>query len=207
MIITSPVTTWEIFYSRQKQFDLAISNYQAALAAQPAYADAHNNLAGLFLDQKRYDEAIPHYREALRLKPQFVSYFNLANALADTASARHDTNLFARPSAPISRPCSSSPIQRGPDNFGLTWQAQNQDSEAIAEFQAAVRINPKFELAHFNLANALSRVGRLDEAIAHYETAARLNPPAPNPSTERASATPCGARWRPPPASSNGSSS
>jgi tetratricopeptide (TPR) repeat protein len=165
------------FYSRQKQFDLAISNYQAALAAQPAYADAHNNLAGLFLDQKRYDEAIPHYREALRLKPQFVSYFNLANALADTASARHDTNLFAQAVGAYQQALQLEPdSSEAHDNFGLTWQAQNQDSEAIAEFQAAVRINPKFELAHFNLANALSRVGRLDEAIAHYETAARLNP-------------------------------
>ena len=164
-------------YSRQKQFEPAISNYQAALAAQPAYADAHNNLAGLYLDQKRYDEAIPHYREALRLKPQFVSYFNLANALSDAASARHDTNLFAQAVGAYTQALQLEPdSSEAHENLGLTWQVQNQDSRAVAEFQAAARIKPDFELAHFNLANALSRVGRFDEATAHYETAARLNP-------------------------------
>jgi tetratricopeptide (TPR) repeat protein len=164
-------------YNHRQKFNLAIAQYQEAIAEQPIYADAHNNLAGLFLDQKRYDDAIAHYLDAARIQPGYFSSFNLANAYADAASARHDTNLFAQAVAAFQQALQLNPRSSDAhNNFGMTWQAENRDQEAIAEFQAAVRVNPDFELAHFNLANALSRAGNLDEAILHYQTAERLNP-------------------------------
>jgi tetratricopeptide (TPR) repeat protein len=49
--------------------------------------------------------------------------------------------------------------------------------EAIAEYQAASRIEPDRADAHNNLGNALSGIpGRLPEAIAEYEAALRLEP-------------------------------
>ena len=49
--------------------------------------------------------------------------------------------------------------------------------EAIAEYQAALRIEPGFTEARNNLANALARVpDRLPEAIAEYQAALRLQP-------------------------------
>jgi len=50
-------------------------------------------------------------------------------------------------------------------------------SEAVAEFEAAARLEPDSPLSHFNLGFALSRMpGRLDDAIAEYQTAARIAP-------------------------------
>ena len=49
--------------------------------------------------------------------------------------------------------------------------------EAIAEYQAALRINPDLAEAHINLGNALSQLpGRLPDAIAQYEAALRIRP-------------------------------
>jgi len=49
--------------------------------------------------------------------------------------------------------------------------------EAIAEYQAALRIEPGFAEAHNNLANALAHTpGRLPEAIAEYQAALRIEP-------------------------------
>ena len=49
--------------------------------------------------------------------------------------------------------------------------------EAIAEYQAALRIRPDFAEAHNNLGNALTRIpGRLPEAIAEYQATLRLRP-------------------------------
>ena len=48
--------------------------------------------------------------------------------------------------------------------------------DAIAEFEAAVRIEPGNMEAHNDLAVALSRTGRLREAVPEYETAVRLRP-------------------------------
>jgi tetratricopeptide (TPR) repeat protein len=50
-------------------------------------------------------------------------------------------------------------------------------SEAVTEYEAALRIYPNFPETHNNLGNALSRIpGRLPEAIRELEIALRLNP-------------------------------
>jgi len=50
-------------------------------------------------------------------------------------------------------------------------------TEAIAEYEAALRINPDDAGTHFNLGNALSHTpGRLPEAVAEYEAALRIRP-------------------------------
>ena len=47
----------------------------------------------------------------------------------------------------------------------------------MAEYEAALRINPDLAEAHFNLGNALSHLpGRLPEAITEYEAALRISP-------------------------------
>jgi tetratricopeptide (TPR) repeat protein len=49
--------------------------------------------------------------------------------------------------------------------------------EAIAEYKAALRIEPDHIRAHINLGDALVRMpGRLPEAIAEYEAALRIRP-------------------------------
>ena len=50
-------------------------------------------------------------------------------------------------------------------------------NEAIAQCEEALRLEPGFAEAHYNLGNMLSKVsGRLNEAIAQYEEALRLKP-------------------------------
>jgi len=51
--------------------------------------------------------------------------------------------------------------------------------EAIAHLEQALRINPDFTEAHYNLGTALAQAGRNPEAIAHLEQALRLNPNFP----------------------------
>jgi tetratricopeptide (TPR) repeat protein len=49
--------------------------------------------------------------------------------------------------------------------------------DAIAEFQAALRADPRFAEAHNNLGRALSRLpGRMPEAIAEYRAALQIKP-------------------------------
>jgi len=48
--------------------------------------------------------------------------------------------------------------------------------DAIAEYQAALRIRPDYPEAHFNLGNALRQTSRIGEAIAEYEAAVQSAP-------------------------------
>ena len=74
-------------YSRQDKLAEAAQHYEAALQAEPNYAEAHNNLGAVLLRQGRFDEAVAHYSAAVRLKPEYLYYFNLANALVDAGRA------------------------------------------------------------------------------------------------------------------------
>ena len=48
--------------------------------------------------------------------------------------------------------------------------------EAIKHYREALRINPDFVDAHYNLGTAMSKRGELGEAIKHYQEALRINP-------------------------------
>lgn len=74
-------------------------------------------------------------------------------------------------------------LERNPEswlahnNLGLLLvQTPGRRVDAIAEYRAAVRLEPSYPEAHFNLGSALAHSGGLEEAIAEYETALRLKP-------------------------------
>jgi len=130
------------FYFKQRRMEEAVSNLTAAAEEEPLYAEAHNNLATIFLNQRRYDEALQHGRAAFSIHPEFLYCFNLANILADTASARHDTNAFAEAVQTYLEALQLNPESTDAHyNLALTWQAQDRASEALEEFEQAARLD------------------------------------------------------------------
>jgi protein O-GlcNAc transferase len=60
----------------------AMQCYTRAIQINPAFADAHSNLASIHKDSGNVPEAIASYRTALKLKPDFPdAYCNLAHCL------------------------------------------------------------------------------------------------------------------------------
>lgn len=60
----------------------AMQCYTRAIQINPAFADAHSNLASIHKDSGNIPEAIASYRMALKLKPDFPDAFcNLAHCL------------------------------------------------------------------------------------------------------------------------------
>jgi tetratricopeptide (TPR) repeat protein len=165
------------FYSREGNTNAATTNYEAALMEEPNYADAHNNLGGILLDEKRYDEALRHYRAALRTNPGYLYYFNLANALADAASARRDSNQFAEAVATYRQALQLNPTSSDAHhNLGLTWQAQGSNREAIVEFAEAARSDPKFFDSLSAIAMNCAMQNRMPEAEMAFREIVRLRP-------------------------------
>ena len=103
----------------------------------------------------RLPEAIAEYRAALRIQPDY------ADAHDDLASALARTPAGCRRRLPnIRRPCAFNPIAR---QLTTTWRTPwrrrpGRLPEAIAEYQAALRIDPDFAEAHTDLGNTLARM-------------------------------------------------
>jgi protein O-GlcNAc transferase len=60
--------------------------------------------------------------------------------------------------------------------LGLTHSRLAQLDNALDCYQRALRINPNFADAHYNLGNELNTLGRKDEAVISYERALKINP-------------------------------
>jgi len=61
-------------------------------------------------------------------------------------------------------------------NLAVSLENSGRTAEAIAEYDATVKLKPDHWAAHGNLASAWLKSGRPDKAIAEYEAALRINP-------------------------------
>lgn len=62
------------------------------------------------------------------------------------------------------------------NNLGASLLQQGKMAEAIAEFQKAVDLDPKYAAAHLNLAYAYDRHGQVDMAMVQYQKVIDLQP-------------------------------
>ena len=102
-------------YVREKRFGEAEANYEAALDGRTELRRCPQQFrrpaAGRKALRRSHSSNMP---TAIRIKPESIYYLNLANALADAASARHDTNEFAAAVRAYGQACSSIPIPATP---------------------------------------------------------------------------------------------
>jgi tetratricopeptide (TPR) repeat protein len=71
-------------------------------------------------------------------------------------------------------------------NRGVEWAAKGDHNRAIADYDAALRLNPKSADAHHNRGSAWANKGETDKAIADYDAAIRLDPAESSPYAGRA---------------------
>jgi tetratricopeptide (TPR) repeat protein len=61
-------------------------------------------------------------------------------------------------------------------NLGFALEKAGRKDEALAEYRAALKLNPDRAETHNNLANLLGDTGHPDEALAEYQEALRIDP-------------------------------
>src|SRR5689334_19715529 len=73
-------------------------------------------------------------------------------------------------------------LERHPDQFdtlhllGVVHHQRGKHAEAVAQIDAALRLDPTSAAAHSNRGSSLEALGRLDEALASYERALAIRP-------------------------------
>lgn len=74
---------------------------------------------------------------------------------------------------------SGEPLSRLYFNRGIEAAAKGDFDRAIADYDAALKLNPKSADTYFNRGNAWAHKGDPDRAIADYDTAIKLDPKEP----------------------------
>ncbi|HTU26515.1 MAG TPA: tetratricopeptide repeat protein [Pirellulales bacterium] len=153
------------------QLAAAEAAWRAVLAAQPAYAEAHNNLGNVLLRTGRLDEARASYERALALKPNLAPAHNelgcvdQAQGRLAAAATRFQQAIALRPEFPEAY-----------NNLGNVLKAQGHFDAAVAQFERAVALRPSFLPALINLGSILWQQGKLEPARVRFEQAIALEP-------------------------------
>jgi tetratricopeptide (TPR) repeat protein len=139
------------------------------VAAYPAGARGHNNLALILQQRGDAAGANTHYATALRLQPGYVSaHYNWGVALLEQ-------NRVAEAVVQL-----EAAVRLAPDhadarlNLGNALVRAASPAAALPHYEASLGLRPAADV-HVNLAVALSALGRRPEAIVQLEAALRLD--------------------------------
>jgi Flp pilus assembly protein TadD len=156
---------------KDKNYDGAVEEYNAAIKEFPDYVDALYRLANLYMDRHAYTEAITELRQVVMLRP-------------NDANARNDLGFALKKSGDPKAATSEyiQAIRLNPrmavahNNLANLLYASKQYSAAIDHYRAALEIQPNNVDARMNMATALDVIGKSDDAILEYQQAIRLRP-------------------------------
>ena len=147
----------------QGNMTVALSAFEAAVAAFPGDPDAENNLGQLLVRIGRAKDALLHLQRAVDAAPDKWSYrFNLARARSmdeDWAGAVADYRAAS---------------QMFPDdhatlyNLGRALQKLGEHGDAIPALERAVTLQPDEPATLLTLASSYEKVSRLPDAIQAY---------------------------------------
>jgi tetratricopeptide (TPR) repeat protein len=145
--------------------------YRQALAIQPGYAAAQNNLGNALLQLGQLADAVAAYRQALGSSPENADiHCNLANALRQ---------LGELPEALIEteRAIALNPkLSMAHNNLGLLLAGRGRREQAVASYRQSLALNPGYVEALNNLGNVLHELGERSEAVSLYRKAIDLDP-------------------------------
>ena len=145
-----------IAYKDQGNLDQAIACYRRAVQLKPDYAEAHNNLGVALKQHGNLEEAVACYRRAIQLKPDYAEpHSNLGVAWKE--QRKSDDSLA----------CYRRAVELKPDyveaqgNLGIALVEIGDLAGAEDAFRAALRLDGRFALAHYQL--AVLRGGKLPQ--------------------------------------------
>ena len=137
-------------------------------------------LGRLDYDGHEYNNAIRHFQQAIQLDPGMArAYDNLGLCYYfqnqnDLAMANYEKAIE---------------LERGTDhpspwpflNIAITQQFLNRLPEAENNLREAIRLDPGFAKAHFQLGTVLEDLGRPEDALAELRQAVKFDPQYPEP--------------------------
>jgi type IV pilus assembly protein PilF len=148
-------------YFSRNQDAVALEETRAAISADPKYAPAHSMQALVYMDLQQNELAAKNFQEALRLAPNDSEINNNYGwFLCQTGSPKESIAYF--------QTALKNPLYETPHvadyNIGLCSLKLNDVNQADDYFQRALRLQPTYAPALFNLSKIWYQHGRYADA-------------------------------------------
>jgi len=162
--------------------------FEESIRRNPRLAAAHLGLGRVLAARGDWPAAIASYRRACGIAQDYAAaHYALGLAYrknGDAAGAREQLELYERfkeTPQPAEDPLMDevkSLYAGGLTHFakGSALARVGKTQEATAEFESALRVNPRLIMAHVNLIAMYGEQGQLDRAERHFREASKLDP-------------------------------
>ncbi len=158
-------------FLRAKDFSGAERNLQVALAVQPKFAWARNNLGVALGRMERTDEAQAQYRRAISDDPRYgPAYANLASLLASLGQGDEAASVYES----LSRVKSRDPFSQY--QAGLFALGRGDFETALKRLHRSASLDPSLPEVQIGIAEASLGLGDRHGARRAYERALALDP-------------------------------
>ena len=158
-------------HTQQGNLEAAVGQFQAALAVQPDYIPALNQLGNVLQALGRSEDALAAYQTILDLNPHVAAvHCNLGSLWQrqgdfDKALAAYQTAIDLQPKFLVAH-----------RNLGKLRAEQGQYQAAEQALQQALQIDPTQAETHQELGHILRQMGRIQAAIDCFRAAIRYQP-------------------------------
>jgi serine/threonine-protein kinase len=165
------------------RFGDAVPHFRQALALQPKVVDHYFRLADTLIrggNPKREDlaEAASLSQKAVQMNPKDWGCWSILGRTSYQLGEWKDAiaALKTATSSPKADGVDFLFLAKAHNGLGSALHAKGQLDEAIREYRAAIKLDPKLAMTHNNLGIALKARGQLEEAVREFRKAIELDP-------------------------------
>lgn len=170
-------------YFSDGRLDEAAQNYRQAIAINPNFAEAFNNLGNVLRKQGLFEDAEHNLKQAILKKPELANaYYNLGSIFYDQGRLSEAEENFNKALA------LKSDLPEAHVYLGNLIAKEGRLHDALTNYDQALAIQPDQFDALFNRANVLSKLKLHEEALAGYNQALAIQPGHVNALSNRGNA-------------------
>lgn len=162
-----------VLHLGEREYPDAMKELTAAIELNPEEATYYNALGFAYFARGIFDKAIANYNKAVELKPDYSeAYLNLSAVYIE----QKDWDGAIRSSESVLRNVFYKTPEVAHNNIG--WAHLNKDNldEALAAFNRALTVQPRYPMALNNMGLVYERLGETAQAIESYKKAISIDP-------------------------------
>lgn len=158
-------------YFRQKEYDIALRKYNAAIKQDPGMVQALLNIGQIYVMKNNLEKALTYYRRVLETEPENTT------ALCNIALIKYREGNKTMAFEQLNRLVSGG----GNNNYlvhkylGIIWLEKGQIDEAIERFMKSIDLNPADPDNYINLGVCYHKLNNLKRASLEYARALELD--------------------------------
>ncbi len=137
----------------------AISEYQAALEANPELSQAHCNLGLIFNQQHNFTKALSEFRKALAIEPKDAITYNGIGAALRAQNDQEGAIKNWKTAISLDPRLATAHY-----NLGTVYEIQKNYDQALEAYSEAIKNDPRLGEAYYRSGLILVRKNRIDDA-------------------------------------------